>query len=193
MTQEEKRPVEPYSRAKPKQSEQRELAFVHTAGKRQNQEVTQAVRSQNPTRSTILSSLPKFIPKSGSSGRKSAEGGRGAPWQSCGTVLSCLIPSSVTHSQHRLLCQQLDVQSVPGQLVIRAGADGLDELQVESAQVACLPPAGLHRGTLTLLLCALGLGGAEGMRSSVPFGSIDSEAKLLDDSKLQEALFMRLP
>lgn len=111
-----------------------------------------AVRIQNPTPSTILSSLPKFIPKSGSSGRKSAEGRRGAPWHSCGTVLSYLIPSSVTHSEHHLLCQQLDVQSMPGQLVIRAGMDGLEELQVESAQVTCLPPAGPYRGILLNLL-----------------------------------------
>ena len=30
--------------------------------------------------------------------------------------------------------------------------DGLEELQVESAQVTCLPPAGPYRGTLLNLL-----------------------------------------
>lgn len=113
---------------------------------------------------TILSSLPEFIPKSGSSGRRSAEGGRGAPWHSCGAVLSSLIPSSVTHSEHRLLCPQSAVQSMPAQMVIRAGMDGLDELQVESAQVTCLPPGRPYRGILLnllgliLLLHALGQG-----------------------------------
>ena len=69
---------------------------------------------------------------------------------------------------------------------------GLHELQMESARLhACHQPD--FTGELHSPLVRTGAGAAEGMRSSVPFGSIGSESKLLDDSKLQEALFMRLP